>query len=350
MNKTNERFHNLLALFDTLRLEGSITQAELKDRMQLQASTVSYLVNDLRHKGLVVNSKKNIQSVKVGKPGQLLELDNEYAYFLGLYLEETFIDAHIIGIADVEIFSQRIPLEEGSPNELPNQIIKIIENLRSLYGNIRGVGIAVKSVVDRKGNISSFKRTYMATEGPRVWSIEGFSTIIRNAFEDLLIVIENDANCAATYCQAITKHIHGNFMTVLVNNNPFGIGCGLVVNDKLFRGGNGAAGEIFFTDRTIQNLIEQQKNGHAPTEIIRLLKDAIVKGIYMMDPEVVYLSGSLFSHTDDETHQEILQTFKGLPYPIHILVEAHYSLPAKGAVLLAVDEYISDLIATMDRR
>ena len=350
MNKTNERFYNLANLFTTLRLEGATTQADLKEQLKLQASTISYLVNDLKSKGLVINSTKNVSAPKVGKPGQPIEIDNEYAYFLGLYIEETFVDAHIIGIADVEIYSQRVPFIQSSPEEVPSQVIKMIHNLLSLYDNIKGIGIAVKSVVDNEGNISSFKRTLIGTEGPRIWSIHGFSKTLREAFPHLHIVVENDANCAATYCQAITKHKYGNSMTIIINSNPFGIGCGLILNDRLFKGTHGAAGEIFFSDRTVQNLIEQQKNGKAPIQIITLLKESIIKGIFMIDPEKIYLSGSLFSHIDSATKDEIIELFAHIPYDLEILIEAQYSLPAKGAVLLAVDNYIMDLLAMIDRR
>ena len=294
MNKTNERYFNLAKLFNTLRLEGSSTQAELKEKLGLQASTISYLVNDLRMKGLVRNSDKNIGSPKVGKPGQPIELDNEYAYFLGLYLEETFIDAHIIGIADLEIYSQRIPLVQENPEKVPQQVVHIVRNILSLYDNIKGMGVAVKSVVDNDGNISSFKRTLIGSEGPKIWSVQGFSKALREAFPDLHIVVENDANCAGTYCQAVTKHRYENFMTFIINNKPF--------------------------------------------------------GIHMIDPQKVYRSGSLFSQIDEQTKKDILSLFDTIPYLVEVLVEAQYSLPAKGAVLLAVDDFVMDLLAMMDRR
>jgi predicted NBD/HSP70 family sugar kinase len=350
MNKTNERFHNLAHLFTTLRLEGATTQADLKEKLGLQASTISYLVNDLRSKGLIQNSNKNITAPKVGKPGQPIELNNEYAHFLGLYLEETFVDVHIIGIADIEIYSERISLIQGPPEEVLTQVISLVNDLLSRYDNIRGIGIAVKSVVDSEGNISSFKRTLIGSEGPRIWSIHGFTKTMRQEFPNLHIVVENDANCAATYSQAETKHIYANSMTIIVNTEPFGIGCGLIINDRLFTGSHGAAGEIFFSDRTLQNLIEQQKNGNAPVQIMKLLKESIIKGLYMIDPQKVYLSGSLLSHIDTATRDEILELFEQAPYDLEILIETPYSLPAKGAVLLAVDAYVMDLLAMLDRR
>ena len=327
-----------------------MTQAHLKELMQLQGSTISYLVNDLRRQHLVKNSTKSIETVKVGKPGQLIELDNEYAYFLGIYLEETFFDAHVIGLADKEIYSERFTLVDLPPAELLKKISQIIKNLLNRYYNIKGIGIAIKSVVDVKGNISSFKRIMPGIEGAKVWSIEGFSALIRKEIGDLCLIVENDANCAATYCKTSNKNNYDTSMTFIVNKDPFGVGCGMILNGKLFRGGNGAAGELFFPDRSIQNLVEQQNNKLTPFEIMKLLKDSITQGIYMIDPQVVYLSGSLFSHLPDSSRQEILNLFKGVPYSIQLLVEDQYSLPAKGVVLLTADAYIADLLSHIDRR
>ena len=350
MNKSSERFQNMLSLFKTLRTEGVLTQAELKEHMRLQGSTISYLVNDLRKEGLVKNSDKCIQTVRVGKPGQLIELDNDHALFLGLYLEETFLDAHIIGIADQEVHSQRIPLDDCPPEKLPDRIIAIINHLKDVYDSIRGIGIAVKSVVDRKGNLSSFKRPLTTNQVPKIWMVEGFNDRIRHAFPNHVVVVENDANCAAVYCQSADKHANPTSMVFIINEKPFGIGCGIMIDGELFRGFNGASGEIYFSNRSIQDLVEQNKNGQNPEQIMTLLRESIVKSIYFFDPQKVYLTGGLFSYVTKETIARIHQLFADIPYSIEILTQPHYSFPARGAVLLTADEYIQNLLSGMERR
>ena len=350
MNKSNERFQNMRALFKTLRTEGVLTQAELKDHLQLQGSTISYLVNDLRKEGLVKNSERSIQTVRVGKPGQLIELDNDLALFLGLYLEETFLDAHIIGIADQEVHSQRIPLDDCPPDELPDRIIAIINQLLEVYDNIKGIGIAVKSVVDRKGNLSSFKRPLRANNVPKIWMVEGFASRIRMAFPNKVVVVENDANCAAVYCQSADKQASPTSIVFIINEKPFGVGCGIIIDGELFRGFNGASGEIYFPNRSIQEMVERNKNGPDPEQIMALLRESIVKSIYFIDPQKVYLTGGLFSYITEDAIGRIKQLFAEVPYPIEILSQPHYSFPARGAVLLTADEYIENLLSGMERR
>jgi len=350
MSKINERYRNMFSLFRTLRGEGTLTQADLKERLHLQASTVSYLVNDLKKQNLIINSEKCIQTTRVGKPGQYLELDNDVAYFLGLYLEETFIDAHVIGLADQEIHYQRIPMDACSPEKLTEKVIELVKQFTLMHEKIKGVGIAVKSVVDSNGNLSSFKRTVMEMEVPKIWKVEGFSSKIRDAFPLLSIIVENDANCAAVYCHSTDNHAYSSSMVFVVNVKPFGVGCGIAIGGELFRGFNGSSGEIYFSNRSIQDLAEENNNRQDPVRLMEMLKETILKGMYFFDPEQVFLTGSLFTDIPQSAMDEITALFANCPYPMTILAQEHVSLPAKGAVLLVADEYIETLLSGIDRR
>lgn len=352
MNKSQERYQNMFSLFRTLRLEGTLTQAELKDRLHLQASTISYLVNDLKNVGLLQLSSQDNSAAKgkVGKPGQYLEISNEKAYFMGLYLEETFIDLHVIGVADQEVHFQHIPLESHPPEELIHRIISLIDHFTSVYENIKGVGIAVKSVVDTQGNLSSFKRTVIDREVPKIWKVEGFTASIRAAFPNLQIVVENDANCAAVYCQAASKQDAASSMVFIINEKPFGIGSGIIIDGKLFKGCNGASGEIYFSDRHIQNLVEQNALHHDPVQLMGLLSESILKALYLIDPQFAYLTGGLLSDLSNKSILQIKDLFRDCPYPIEVISQEHLSLPAKGVVLLVADTYISTILSGIERR
>ena len=350
MNKSQERYQNMMALFRTLRLEEVLTQAELKERLQLQASTVSYLVNDLRKEHLIKNSDKTATTTRVGKPGQYLEIDNEHTYFLGLYLEETFIDAHVIGIADQEIHYQRIPVGNCPASELTKRVVGIINHFLLVYDKIQGVGIAVKSVVDTEGNLSSFKRTTMDQQVPKIWKVEGFTNTIRAAFPSLSVIVENDANCAAVYCQTAFKSPSATSIVFIVNEKPFGVGCGLMIDGKLFKGSNGSAGEIFFSDRHIQDLVEQNTKGQDPIQLMTILKESILKATYLFDPQQVYLTGGLFEDMTEATQKEVKALFESSPYSFEVIVQQHVSYPAKGAVLLVADACFERILNAMDRR
>lgn len=349
MSKVNERYSNLNFLFRILRCERSITQVDLKDRLSLQASTVSYLVNDFRNLDLVQNSTRSDSPKRVGKPGQPIELANEQALFLGLYMEETFVDFHVIGIADVEISSERVPIDCG-PEQLTDLIIGLIGERIHRHPSLKGVGIAVKSIVDLSQNLSSFKRLDGKVQPNQIWMVVGFAEKLRKAFPELILVVENDANCAAVYCQSLTKYRYKTSMAFVINVNPFGIGCGIVIHGQLFRGANGASGEFYFPDRSIQEMVEARRYGFNEEQLLPILKDSITKGIYLIDPEIVFLTGSVFSRLGEASMNRIRAELVDIPYTVEILSEPQYSLPARGAVLITSERYVSQLFSERYKR
>lgn len=139
-------------------------------------------------------------------------------------------------------------------------------------------------------------------------------------------------------------------MVFIINQKPFGIGSGIIIDGKLFKGCNGASGEIFFSDRTIQNLVEQNSLHQDPVQLIRLLAESILKALYLIDPQFVTLTGGLLSDLSSQSIASIKAVFKDAPYPIEVISQEHLSLPAKGAVLLVADTYISTVLSGIERR
>ena len=112
MNKQNERHNNLLRIIDVLRTRKVTTQAELKEICSLQASTVSYLINDLRTFNFIKDSgKASCSGRKVGKPGLAISLNNEAACFLGIYLIDNAVELFVYGLDGEELDESRICFE-----------------------------------------------------------------------------------------------------------------------------------------------------------------------------------------------------------------------------------------------
>ena len=85
MNKKTERKQNLRLIVEALQQLGPVAQIRLKEFCNLQASTVSYLINDLKQQNLVVDIGKEDTQGRVGKPGNMVGLNNREAAFLGMY-------------------------------------------------------------------------------------------------------------------------------------------------------------------------------------------------------------------------------------------------------------------------
>ena len=342
MNKKTERTQNLRLVIEMLRRNGAMSQARLKEHCGLQASTISYLVNDLKKEGLVRDSGVVQQEGKVGKPGSLIQLDNDTASVLGLYLEDNWIDAYLIGIDGRTLAYEMVHFENAGIQET---MVSLIARSLQRYPQIRGVGIAVKAIVYNDGTIKSDKhRDSMGHE----WNISGLTGALEAAFPALPIVMENDANCAAElYCYE-TRREGGSLIVYLLNQLPFGIGCGLMVHGRVFRGTSGSAGEYFERNSGLRDLV--CKETVRLEEVICGIRHHMESAVYLLDPECVVLSGSYFKDLTPKAGAAIEESLKDLPVAVRVSCGEATLNPARGAALLAINAFAKNIVEEVMKR
>ena len=345
MNKGMERKQNLLQIIEMLRRHGAMTQALLKGYCQLQASTVSYLVNDLKRIGLVVDSGRTQQEGRVGKPGVLVQLNNDQVSFLGIYAEDNQLDVYLIGVDGTQLAYEQIVFDQPS---VEDTIFAAIRRKLAMYGQIKGVGIAVKAIVYKDGSIKSGKRTD-AAQG--FWSFAGLSARLNEAFPGLVIAVENDANCAATLCQYRHVDQNQNLVVYLLNKAPFGLGCGLVMNGSIYQGHRGAAGEFFEKNTKLRELAESLTQEKDIVErFLPSILPHVLETAYLLDPQLVVLCGSYVDGLGQQYIQAIQRLFADVPAPVQIAAGAEALNPAKGAALLATNGYMLRLVEEVNKR
>ncbi len=158
-------------------------------------------------------------------------------YAVGVDLGGTSIKA---GIADQKgkiILKYSLPTNaEQGPEAVVNQIKKCVRQLlKKNTKEIVGIGIGSPGIVKLK------KGTVENPPNFPGWSKVQLGSILKKEF-DLDVFVENDANAAAigelTFGAGIDLD---NFLMVTLGT---GVGGGIIVNKKIFRGESGAAGEI----------------------------------------------------------------------------------------------------------
>ena len=343
INKKIEKKHNLLSVIEMLRRHGAMSQARLKEFCGLQASTVSYLVNDLKQCGLIRDAEQEQREGKVGKPGSLIELDNEMASFLGIYVEDDWIDAYWIGV-DGKILEYK--RKEFGDVPVVESIFQTIHTNLERHGNIKGIGVAVKGIVYADGTIKSGNRNR-----EEAWNFEGVVNEVKSRFADIPIIVDNDANCAAELFNYNTKHIYSNSITYL-NQTPFGLGCGLTIDNRIYRGTTGSAGEVFEKSELMAELAGsvQRGNVYDAERIIQIIMPHILAAAYLLNPGCIVITGSYFENMPEEELVRIRGDLKNTPVPVEILAGKSHLNPAQGAALLAIDTYVRNLIEEVTRR
>ena len=347
MNKGHERKRNLFFIIDALQRCGALTQSQLKDRCGLQASTVSYLIKDLEECGFIRDLGRTSNNGKAGKPGSMIALNNDKASFLGIYAEDNSLDAHLVGIDKATLEEQHVTFADL---QIEEAISSLIREALERHPQIKGVGIAIKAIVHHDGSIRSARRQN-AKGGEGFWNFAGMRDKLRQAFPNILIVVENDANCAAMLHLHQTGRRMDNLIVCLINKNPFGIGCGLIVNGRLFRGSTGAAGEFFDPDSRLRLLAETLAGEEDfLNRFVPAILPALIDALHMVDPEMLILTGSMFEGMGEDVRRGIERAFRSSPVSIQVKGGQEQLNPANGAALLVTNDYIAGFIEEVKKR
>lgn len=228
---------NTAVLLDALRRFAPLSRAELAARTGLNRSTVSIIVTSLIEEGLI--QETDLQSSKVGRPGMLLELNPKGGFAIGIELGVDFIS---IILTD---FIARVQWREqvcSDPNEDQITILDCAATLTQhaldygLSQGLRplGIGMGVPGLVDlRQGKLIFAPNLH--------WNNVPLRLIWSQRF-NLPTFIENEANAAA-----LGEYYFGAAQGVdsfIYLSAGIGLGAGIVLDGKLFRGSNGYASEV----------------------------------------------------------------------------------------------------------
>ena len=239
-NNTYLREKNLSSVLNYIFYHKSKAfRAKLAERVGLNKSTASSLVQELIERDLLREIGKN-QAGAIGRPATFLEINPQTGFIIGVDLSVDFISVMVTDFSGKAIWERKFPIDSEVKQD--DAIAKMLELVKEAMAvckeknnRILGLGLAVPGLVDTNGDNLIY--------APHLnWKDVPFRKILSESTELQEIQIENDANAAT-----IGEHIYGvarktgDFIFVFVGK---GIGSGLFLNGKLYRGMNGYAGEI----------------------------------------------------------------------------------------------------------
>lgn len=228
---------NLSLVLRLIHNQSPLSRAQLAGITGLNKSTVSSLVDELIERGLVYETGSNTGGT--GRPATLLEINPQAGSIIGVELGVDFVSVAVTDILGNILWRRR---EDANPSDdqekMINQTLQIVKEAitagrRKSY-KFLGLGLATPGTVDVNKGVLIFAPNLHWRDVPFV-KIFSEQTKMR-------VFVENDANAAA-----IAEHLFGtarqsqDFIFVFAG---VGIGGGLFLNGKLYRGKNGYAGEI----------------------------------------------------------------------------------------------------------
>ena len=237
IDQTKVRNSNLSLVFRCIHNNAPISRAKLAEMTELNKSTVSSLVEDLLARKLVHEIGKDAN--KAGRPATLLEINPLAGGIIGVELGVDFVTVGLMDISGNIIWKYN---EDADPS---------LEQEKTIKRTLTLVDMAIAKCVEMKlrllGLGLSVPGTVDLQEGVLVYSpnLQWNNVPLRSIFSEhtgLKVMIENDANAAAVaeHLFGVMRHTH-DFIFIYAG---VGIGGGLYLNGKLYRGRHGYAGEI----------------------------------------------------------------------------------------------------------
>jgi len=223
---------NRQIVLNYVREREPISRAEIARETELQRSTVSAIVEDLKTEGLVEEVGEGESTG--GRRPTLLKLRAAGPIAIGVSITPTCTT-----VATSDLAGRLIDQEEflTDSEKTLSEVIRIVREFTSRYqGSIEGVGVSLPGLVDPSTGNALYIPYFR-------WRDLPVSEMISKAV-GLPVVIDNDANAVALaelWFGRPEVSDARDFILVLVAE---GVGTGIIFDGQVYRGQRGAAGEF----------------------------------------------------------------------------------------------------------
>lgn len=227
---------NRAIILSVFRTQKTLSRARLATETGLNPSTVSSIISELINENLIRETDL-IQS-STGRPGRLLEINPDGGCAMGIEINVDYIELLVTDFSANILWRQRQSSKpETGQDGIMDQVLTLAkqaaEFIQLKNSKLLGIGVGVPGMVDVASGLLRL--------APNLhWENVPIRDILATYF-DCPIYVENEANAAALgeyYFGAVQ-----NVKDFIYLSAGVGLGSGIVMDGKLFRGMFGFAGE-----------------------------------------------------------------------------------------------------------
>lgn len=224
---------NTQLVLETIINQASISRASIAKHLGLTKATISAIVHELINRKLVIEVGSDDTSL--GRKPILLSLNKKAAYVLSIDLGVDAITALVSDLAGEDCSLKQIRTPRNAFN-MVNDIINLIESMNlptdSPYG-LAGITLGIHGVTIENQVLFA---PYYNLDGANL--AEGLEQHF-----GVPVYMENEANLSAIG-EKTFQYDYTNIANISVHS---GIGLGIIINNQLYTGYNGRAGEFGHT-------------------------------------------------------------------------------------------------------
>lgn len=285
----------------------NISRAQISKNLNLNKATVSTIFNELEEQQLVKKQGEGDSTKIGGRKPIMLNINQDYGYTIVLDMGYDYLDVMLNYFNGKMISYNRYQLKM---NNLTNVLSIIKDNInfsdnQQTINGLLGIGISIHGVVD-----NNYEITYLP-----FLDLQGMSVIEElKKMVDVPISIENEANLAAVFERDFSKEIINNLITISIHK---GIGAGLIIDNELYRGWSGEAGEIgrmlMHSENEIAGNTRRIEDMCSQDAIINKLKIELKREIELDDVQALY-------------YQNNASVKKEISYFVHLITEVVHNV------------------------
>jgi predicted NBD/HSP70 family sugar kinase len=235
-NSQSVKIQNTNLIIEKLVELRETSRSELAKYTTLNKATVSSIIADLVDRGIVIETSKTVKTS--GRSANVIALNKNAGRILSIELQTTQIYGVITNLYGDILFEINRPITSTDFSPYLKDLLETIDDLKantieSTYGII-GIGIGVYGILDKNQRIKYAPFTS--------WKDIELKKIIED-YTGIETYVENEANISALGENIVFTEQHN----IVSLNIGIGVGMGIIINDQLYTGEDGFAGEIGHT-------------------------------------------------------------------------------------------------------
>jgi predicted NBD/HSP70 family sugar kinase/biotin operon repressor len=227
-------------VIDALRWNGAVSRAEISRQTGLSPSTVSSLVGDLQTEGLVVERAPDDGDSAVGRPPVLVALDRSAGTVLGIDFGHDHVRVALADLSYTILGESFAEFEIGSAagdslDTAARMVGELIEEAGVERDSVRAASIGLPAPIDSESGLVHSRSILPSWVG-----LNPVAELEQRL--GVRVLLDNDANMGALGESTFGVGRDSGVMVYL--RLSAGIGAGLIIDGRVFRGAGGVAGEI----------------------------------------------------------------------------------------------------------
>ncbi|AGX44263.1 putative NBD/HSP70 family sugar kinase/biotin operon repressor [Clostridium saccharobutylicum] len=211
-----------------------ITKLDISRILGISITTVSTNITEFKSEG-IVEDVRSLESTG-GRKAIAIRLKEDCKFSIGIALTPNHIKIALVNIKKEIIENIRISHNNDGIENLIRIINEKIDFMMKKYNldseKLLGIGLSLPGTVDFKEGI--IKYSYLL-------GVKDFNLKEKFQYLNVPIYVDNEANLSAYYEFLSRKDVLKNLLYISITD---GLGLGIIINGKIYRGDNNSSGEF----------------------------------------------------------------------------------------------------------